>query len=55
MANLDDAKGRLKQAAGDVTGDDELKNEGRADRAAGAVKDGIDSVKDKIGDVLHKD
>jgi uncharacterized protein YjbJ (UPF0337 family) len=55
MSNLDDAKGRIKEAAGDVTGDDSLKNEGRADQAAGKVKDAVDSVKDKVGDILHKD
>lgn len=55
MSNLDDAKGHIKEAAGDVTGDDSLKNEGRADQAAGKVKDAVDSVKDKVSDILHKD
>jgi uncharacterized protein YjbJ (UPF0337 family) len=55
MSNIDDAKGRVKEAAGDVTGNDNLKAEGKTDRAAGAVKDATDSVKDKAQDVLHKD
>ncbi len=55
MSNIDDAKGRLKEAVGDVTGDDDLKAEGKTDRATGAVKDAIDGVRDKVNEVLHKD
>jgi uncharacterized protein YjbJ (UPF0337 family) len=44
----DDAKGRIKESAGALTGDDELKNEGKKDQAAGKVKDGIDKVADGI-------
>ncbi len=46
--NADDAKGKLKEGAGAVTGDDELKNEGKVDQAAGTVKDGVDKVKDTV-------
>jgi uncharacterized protein YjbJ (UPF0337 family) len=53
--NKDDAKGRVKEAAGSLTGDDELKNEGKVDRASGAVKDGIDKATDKVKDALGKD
>ena len=58
----DDLKGRVKEAAGDLTDDKDLKNEGKTDRASGKVKDAIDDVKDKADDVvdsvkdkLHKD
>ena len=44
----DEAKGRVKEAAGSLTGDKDLKKEGKADRAAGTVKDKVDSVKDKL-------
>jgi uncharacterized protein YjbJ (UPF0337 family) len=44
----DDAKGRMKEAAGALTGDKDLKNEGKADQVGGKVKDAVDSVKDKI-------
>ena len=37
----DDAKGRVKEAAGALTDDDSLKNEGKVDRATGSVKDAI--------------
>src|SRR5690606_7307630 len=36
---IDDAKGRAKEAAGAVTGDDELKHEGKADQIKASVKD----------------
>ena len=55
MSNVDDAKGKVKEAAGDLTGNDKLKSEGKLDQASGAVKDGVDSAKDKLGSVLHKD
>jgi uncharacterized protein YjbJ (UPF0337 family) len=44
----DEAKGRIKEAAGDLTGDKDLKNEGKADKAGGKVKDAVDDVKDKL-------
>jgi uncharacterized protein YjbJ (UPF0337 family) len=51
----DDIKGRLKEAAGDVTDDKSLKNEGKVDRASGSVKDKVGDVADKAKDVLRKD
>ena len=44
----DEAKGRIKEAAGDLTGNDDLKNEGKADMVGGKIKDTVDSVKDKL-------
>ena len=46
--NTDDAKGKLKEGAGAVTGDRDLKNEGKVDQAAGTVKHGVDKVKDTL-------
>jgi uncharacterized protein YjbJ (UPF0337 family) len=50
--NVDSAKGRLKEAAGVLRGDRQLKNEGRVDQAKGSVKDAVD----RIGNALsgHK-
>jgi uncharacterized protein YjbJ (UPF0337 family) len=53
--SIDDAKGRVKEAAGDVTGDDELKSEGKVDRASGKVKDAVGGLADKAKDLLRKD
>jgi uncharacterized protein YjbJ (UPF0337 family) len=51
----DDLKGRAKEAAGDLTDDDSLKNEGKVDRASGAVKDKVGDAAAKAKDVLRKD
>jgi uncharacterized protein YjbJ (UPF0337 family) len=51
----DKAKGRAKEAAGDLTGDRELKNEGKVDRATGKTKDAVGDVGDKVKDVVGKD
>lgn len=44
----DKTKGKIKEAAGDVTGDEELENEGKADQAGGKVKNAVDDVKNKV-------
>ncbi len=51
----DKLKGRVKEAAGDLTGDKDLEREGKIDRASGSVKEGVDKVKDKISDALDRD
>jgi uncharacterized protein YjbJ (UPF0337 family) len=48
MGVVDDAKGRAKEAVGDATGNDKLKNEGKVDRGKGKVKDAVDKVADKV-------
>ena len=53
--SMDDAKGRVKEAAGDLTGDDELKSEGKVDRASGKVKDAVGGAADKVKHLLRKD
>jgi len=50
---IDKAKGRAKEAAGALTGDRELKSEGKLDQAAGKVKDVIDHVADKAKRTLR--
>jgi uncharacterized protein YjbJ (UPF0337 family) len=52
---VDEAKGRVKEAAGDLTGDQKLKNEGKVDRASGKVKDAVGDTADKVKDLLRKD
>lgn len=52
MSNKDQAKGRIKQAIGDLAGDSDLKREGRRDEQGGKVKDAVESVKDKLDDAV---
>ncbi len=51
---MDDVKGRAKEAAGDLTDDQELKNEGKVDQATGTAKDKVGDAADKIKDALGK-
>ncbi len=53
--SADDAKGRIKEAGGALTGDDDLKNEGKVDQASGTVKDKVGDAADKAKDVVNKD
>ena len=55
VRNTDDAKGRVKEAAGDLTGNDDLKREGKVDQAGGKAKEGVEKLTDKVKDVLRKD
>jgi uncharacterized protein YjbJ (UPF0337 family) len=55
IENKDDAKGRVKEAAGDLTGDDQLKQEGKVDKATGKAKEGVEKVSDKIKGALRRD
>jgi uncharacterized protein YjbJ (UPF0337 family) len=50
--STDDMKGRIKEAAGDLTNDDDLKREGKADQAGAKVKDAAEKLKDKVGDAV---
>lgn len=54
MSNTDDIKGRVKEAAGDLTDNDRLKREGKADQVEGKVKELVDDARDKIEDVVDK-
>ncbi|HUF98053.1 MAG TPA: CsbD family protein [Ilumatobacter sp.] len=49
---VDKMKGRAKQAAGDLTDNDELHNDGKKDEAAGKLKDGAEKAKDKVEDAI---
>jgi uncharacterized protein YjbJ (UPF0337 family) len=48
----DQMKGRVKEATGKLTGDDDLERKGKVERGAGEVKekvgDAVDAVKDKL-------
>lgn len=46
----DEVVGRVKEAAGDLTDNDDLKREGKVDKTSGKVKQKIDDVTDKVRD-----
>lgn len=64
--HIDKATGKLKQAAGDLTGDKHLQREGEREEFAGKAKgavedakdkaeDAVDAVKDKVGEALSRE
>jgi uncharacterized protein YjbJ (UPF0337 family) len=48
----DEIKGRVKEAAGALTGDEKLKREGRVDQTVGKVRQKAEKVIDKIKDAV---
>jgi uncharacterized protein YjbJ (UPF0337 family) len=51
-SQFDDAKGRAKEAAGDLTNKDDLKREGKKDRAGAKVKEFAEDAKEKVEDAV---
>ena len=47
------AKGSVKEGLGRLTGDDDMRAEGSADKLKGDVQEGWGSTKRKVGDVLE--
>ena len=53
--NVDEAKGRVKEAAGDLTDNKDLKREGKVDKATSDVKDKVGDASDKVKDAVNPD
>jgi uncharacterized protein YjbJ (UPF0337 family) len=51
---MDQLKGRIKEAAGVLTDDDSLKNEGQHDQVVGEVKETAERVAEKIKETVAK-
>ena len=48
----DELKGRVKEAAGALTGDKKLKREGQVDQAVGKIKQKTDKIIDKVKEAV---
>jgi uncharacterized protein YjbJ (UPF0337 family) len=48
----DELKGRVKEAAGALTGDEKLKREGQVDQTVGKIKTQTDNIIDKVKDAV---
>ena len=46
--HIDDGKGRIKEAAGSLTGNQRLKDDGRADQARAKIKNTLENVVDTV-------
>ena len=42
--------GKIKEAAGNITGDEKLKAEGKADQLGGKVQNAVGGIKDSLRD-----
>ncbi len=51
-SKTDDIKGRVKEATGVITGDEDLEREGKADQAGAKVKETAEKVEKKIDDAV---
>lgn len=52
IAKADDMKGRVKEAAGALSGDDQLKREGQLDQTAAAAKGRVMEAAEKLYEVI---
>ncbi|WP_330932528.1 CsbD family protein [Spiractinospora alimapuensis] len=48
QSKVEQVKGKLKEAAGNVTGDERLRNEGRTEQAKGQLRETKEDVKDSV-------
>lgn len=51
---IDQAKGRVKEAAGVLSGDRKLEAEGKVDQAVGKVKTTVEKLVDKVRKTVTK-
>ena len=53
-ADKDEATGRIKEAAGNLTDNKDLKKEGKKDQASADMKDKVGKAQDKANDAIDK-
>ena len=46
--SAEQAKGKIKEVAGKMTGDAKLESEGKADKAAGKIRNAVGGIKDAL-------
>ncbi len=51
---MDEAKGKVKEGVGNLTGNEKTQGEGMLDQAMGKVKQGVADVKDKVSEAVDK-
>jgi uncharacterized protein YjbJ (UPF0337 family) len=51
-SRIEQAKGKAKEAVADLTDDDDLRREGKADHAAGTAKGKLDELKHRADDAI---
>lgn len=52
--SFEQAKGKVKEVAGKVTGDAKLESEGKAQQVAGKVQNTVGGIKDAVKEAVDK-
>lgn len=47
-------KGRIKEAAGTLTGDEKLRQEGKIEKAVGKAEEAVEKIADKVKNAIEK-
>jgi uncharacterized protein YjbJ (UPF0337 family) len=53
QGSAEQAKGKLKEVAGKVTGDTKLENEGKAQKVAGKIQNTVGGLKDAVKEAIE--
>ena len=51
---IDQIKGRVKEAAGTLTGNEKLRQEGKTQQAVGKVEEAVEKTAEKVKTAVHK-
>jgi uncharacterized protein YjbJ (UPF0337 family) len=54
QGGVDQAKGKIKEGVGKVTGDQKTEAEGKVDQAKGKIENAVGSAKDKLRETLDR-
>ena len=52
QGSAEQAKGKVKEIAGKVTGDAKLESEGKAEKAAGKIQNTVGGIKDAVKEAV---
>jgi len=52
QGSVEQAKGKMKEVAGKVTGDAKLESEGKTEQVAGKLQNAVGSLKDAVKDAV---
>lgn len=52
QGSAEQAKGKVKEIAGKVTGDTKLENEGKAEKVAGKIQNTVGGIKDTVKEAV---
>ena len=53
QGKTDQVKGKIKESVGNATNDEQLRDEGTADRAAGNVEEAFGKGRRKVGEAIN--